>query len=164
MACPEANVEKSDRLPAFIDLAANDGGRSMLPFRFQNFTRSVESITGDGRQKDSQPVMEQIPLTICECPLAYRCSTGLSLEWNIRMRTSRMRRERMSTSAPRICACRRLQYSVHTRIGLSTQGAPVLEPQHPDWIPYARHTQAGMGFCLPHTAAASLPEDEYECA
>lgn len=160
-----ANFEKSDPLPAFIDLAANDGGLSMYRFISELYP-ICRSITGDGVRKTLNLIMEQIPLTICEVPSGLQVfDWTVPLEWNIRDAYIK------NSAGERIVDFRAsnlhvLGYStpVHTRIGLSELREHLFSnPQHPDWIPYrTSYYKPAWGFCLPHRQLLALPEDEYE--
>src|SRR5258707_227966 len=76
--------EKPDRLPAPLDLSADDDGRSMHRFVAELYP-ICRSITGEGVRKTLNLILEHIPLTICEVPSGLQVfDWAVPLEWNIR--------------------------------------------------------------------------------
>ena len=164
-AVENLKLEEPDRLPAAMDLSADDGGRSMHRFISELYP-ICRSITGDGVRKTLNRMLEHIPLTICEVPSGLQVfDWTVPLEWNIRDAYIK------NSAGERIVDFRAsnlhvLGYSVpvHRRIGLPELKEHLFsDPQHPDWIPYrTSYYKPTWGFCLPHRQLLALPEDEYE--
>ena len=164
-AVENLKLEEPDRLPAAMDLSADDGGRSMHRFVSELYP-ICRSITGDGVRETLNRMLEHIPLTISEVPSGMEVfDWTVPLEWNIRDAYIK------NSAGERIVDFRAsnlhvLGYSVpvHRRIGLPELREHLFsDPQHPDWIPYrTSYYKPAWGFCLPHRQLLALPEDEYE--
>jgi aminopeptidase-like protein len=124
------------------------------------------SITGDGLRTTLRRIAEEIPITIHEVPTGTAVlDWTIPREWNIRDAWIK------NSHGERVVDFRRsnlhvVNYSVpvHVRMDLAALKTRLHSlTEHPDWIPYrTSYYREDWGFCLPHRALLSLPQDDYE--
>ncbi len=124
------------------------------------------SITGNGVRETLAILGEFIPLEIHEVPSGTRVfDWTVPREWNIRdayIKDSQGRRVLdFQDSNLHVVG---YSQPVNRKVSLEELWTHLYTlPEHPDWIPYrTSYYSESWGFCMAHSAAEKLKEDEYE--